>query len=100
MSASDLARASFVRAQSTADLVAALTRRGLIERSVDPNNRRRLLISLTEEGYAFLAEYDPLVAEVEEQMLQELDPAQREEFRRFLVDSRHALSIEDAPPES
>jgi DNA-binding MarR family transcriptional regulator len=92
MSASDLARASFVRAQSTADLVAALTRRGLIERSVDPSNRRRLLISLTEEGYAFLAEYDPLVAEVEEQMLRELAPAEREDFRRFLVSARHALS--------
>jgi len=95
MSASDLARASFVRAQSTADLVAALTRRGLIERSVDPSNRRRLLISLTEEGHAFLAEYDPLVAELEEQMLAALEPAEREEFRRFLVTSRHALSTEE-----
>lgn len=95
MSASDLARASFVRAQSTADLVAALTRRGLIERSVDPNNRRRLLISLTEEGYAFLAEYDPLVAELEEQMLNGLDPRERDEFRRLLVAARHTLSIEE-----
>jgi DNA-binding MarR family transcriptional regulator len=47
ISSSDLARSSFVRAQSTHDLVSALTKRGLIERSVDPANRRRLLISLT-----------------------------------------------------
>jgi len=94
MSASDLARASFVRAQSTADLVAALTRRGLIERSVDPTNRRRLLISLTDAGRAFLAAYDPLVAELEEQMLHELDETERAEFRRFIAVGRRALSAD------
>lgn len=91
MSSSDLARASFVRAQSTSDLVATLTKRGLIRRSVDPGNRRRLLISLTDAGYAFLAEYDPLVAELEEEMLRDLDGAQRELFRQFLVSGRRAL---------
>lgn len=94
MSASDLARASFVRAQSTADLVAALTRRGLIERTVDPGNRRRLTISLTDEGRAFLAEYDPIVAELEEQMLAELDETERAEFARFLTLGRRALARE------
>lgn len=92
MSSSDLARASFVRAQSTHDLVAALTKRGLIERSVDPANRRRLLISLTEAGYAFLAEYDPVVAALEDRMLRELTGEERELFRRFLSLSRHALT--------
>src|SRR3712207_1455600 len=44
MSSADLARASFVRAQSTADLVGTLERRRLIRREVDPDNRRRMLI--------------------------------------------------------
>jgi DNA-binding MarR family transcriptional regulator len=91
MSSSDLARTSFVRAQSTSDLVAALMKRGLIQRSADPANRRRLLISLTEEGYAFLAEYDPRVAELEEEMLAELGGDERRLFRRFLTLSRRAL---------
>jgi len=94
MSSSDLARASFVRAQSTHDLVTALTRRGLIERTVDPANRRRLLIGLTAAGRAFLAEYDPVVAALEERMLRELTGEERELFRRFLVAGRHALSGE------
>lgn len=91
MSSSDLARASFVRAQSTSDLVAALTKRGLIQRSVDPGNRRRLLISLTEEGYAFLKQYDPLVAAVEDEMLRELRDEERVLFRRFLLSGCRAL---------
>jgi DNA-binding MarR family transcriptional regulator len=95
MSSSDLARSSFVRAQSTHDLVSALTKRGLIERSVDPANRRRLLISLTEAGYAFLEKYDPLVATLEDEMLRELGSDERAAFRRFLTTSRRALAETD-----
>lgn len=92
MSAADLARASFVRAQSAADLIGALERRGLIERRTDPDNRRRMLISLTAEGRAFLDAYDPRVEELEEQMLAELDPDDRTAFRTFLDTARRALS--------
>ena len=92
MTSADLARASFVRAQSTADLVGALERRGLIQRTTDAGNKRRLLISLTDEGRRFLAEYDPLVADLETQMLRHLDEPDREAFRQYLYACREALS--------
>ncbi|MGY0387720.1 MarR family winged helix-turn-helix transcriptional regulator [Nocardioides sp. WG-D5] len=92
MSAADLARASFVRAQSAADLIGALERRGLIERRTDPDNRRRMLISLTAEGRDFLDAYDPRVEELEEQMLADLGPDDRKAFRTFLDTARRALS--------
>jgi DNA-binding MarR family transcriptional regulator len=92
MSSSDLARASFVRVQSAHELVSALDRRGLVERSVDPGNRRRVLISLTEAGYALLEAYDPLVTALEEEMLAGFTGADREAFRRFLVTGQHALA--------
>lgn len=92
MTSADLARASFVRAQSTADLVGALERRGLIQRTTDAGNKRRLLISLTDAGHRFLAEYDPLVADLETQMLRHLDEPDREAFRRYLYACREALS--------
>ncbi|MFI5622505.1 MarR family winged helix-turn-helix transcriptional regulator [Nocardioides sp. NPDC051685] len=92
MSAADLARASFVRAQSAADLIGALERRGLIERRIDPDNRRRMLISLTPEGRTFLDTYDPRVEELEEQMLADLDSEDRKAFRTFLDTARRALS--------
>ena len=79
-------------AQSAADLIGALERRGLIERRTDPDNRRRMLISLTTEGRAFLDAYDPRVEELEEQMLAELGPEDRESFRTFLDTARRALS--------
>ena len=98
MTSADLARASFVRAQSTADLVGALERRGLIRRTVDADNRRRLLIALTDEGRRFLDDYRPLVAEVEERMLHELDATERESFRSYLRSCRGALDVSRAAP--
>src|SRR3954465_38617 len=44
----------FCTPQTRGDLVRALERRGLIERSPDPGNRRRLLIGLTEAGHDLL----------------------------------------------
>jgi len=92
MSSADLARASFVRAQSTADLVGTLERRRLIRREVDPDNRRRMLIGLTDEGRALLATYDPLVRRLEARMQRELDDAQRATLRDLLDSCRRALS--------
>lgn len=88
----DLARLSFVRAQSTADLVSALAKRELISRSPDPANRRRLLISLTDAGRELLATYDPLVAQLEEQMLADFSASERDDFRELLGRARRSLT--------
>ena len=44
-----------------ADLVTALEKRELITRDRDPDNRRRLLISLTDAGHALLAQHESAV---------------------------------------
>ena len=49
-SASTLAGAERVRPQSMATIVAALEQRGLIERTPDPEDGRRQVISLTKAG--------------------------------------------------
>ncbi|OBG71018.1 MarR family transcriptional regulator [Mycobacterium sp. E2462] len=49
-SASALAGAEQVRPQSMATILAALRQRGLIERTPDPDDRRRQVVSLTEAG--------------------------------------------------
>lgn len=94
MSTSDLARASFVRDQSAADLVGVLERHGFVERSTDPTNRRRRLITLTPLGTAFLAEYDHLVAALEERMLHGLTAGEQDAFRGFLARGRRAVALE------
>jgi DNA-binding MarR family transcriptional regulator len=49
-SVSDLAHAERVRPQSMAQTVGDLEAEGLVERRPDPDDRRRALVELTEEG--------------------------------------------------
>ncbi|MEU0676421.1 MarR family transcriptional regulator [Streptomyces sp. NPDC006172] len=92
LSAAQLARDSFVTAQSIADLVRSLENRGLVRRERKPGNRRELLILLTEEGRALLARHEGPVRELEERMVRDLTAHQGEQFRLALSKAWQALS--------
>ncbi|MFF8970103.1 MarR family winged helix-turn-helix transcriptional regulator [Streptomyces sp. NPDC014995] len=92
LSAAQLARDSFVTAQSIADLVRSLENRGLIRRERNPRNRRELLILLTEEGRELLARHAGPVRELEERMVRDLTGRQADQFRLALSKAWQALS--------
>jgi len=92
LSAAQLARDSFVTAQSIADLVRSLETRGLVRRERNPKNRRELLILLTEQARALLAQYAGPVRDLEERMVRDLTAHQTEQFRQALTRAWHALS--------
>ena len=92
LSAAQLARDSFVTAQSIADLVRSLENRGLVRRERNPRNRRELLILLTDTGRELLAQQAAPVRELEERMVRDLTAHQSEQFREALSKAWHALS--------
>ncbi|MEU6549505.1 MarR family transcriptional regulator [Streptomyces sp. NPDC046915] len=92
LSAAQLARDSFVTAQSMADLVRSLEGRGLVRRERNPRNRRELLILLTDAGRELLAGFADPVRELEERMVAELTAHQEEQFRQALSKAWQALS--------
>ncbi|AQT75387.1 MULTISPECIES: MarR family winged helix-turn-helix transcriptional regulator [unclassified Streptomyces] len=92
ISAAQLARDSFVTAQSMADMVRALESRGLIRREPNPANRRERLILLAGPGRRLLAEYAEPARRIEERMTATLSPEQTEAFRLALNESWRALS--------
>ena len=92
LSAAQLARDSFVTAQSIADLVRSLESRDLVRRERNPRNRRELLISLTDTGRELLARVACPVRELEERMVRDLTAHQAEQFRQALSKAWHALS--------
>ncbi len=92
LSAAQLARDSFVTAQSIADLVRSLETRGLVRRERNPRNRRELLILLTDEARELLARHEGPVRELEERMVQELTAHQAEQLRQSLSKAWQALS--------
>ena len=91
LTAAALARNSFVTTQSMADLVAALQRRGLVDRFRDPDDGRRILIHLTDAGRALIAEQRPAVAALEKRMLAGIDADQVDVVRTALDRMRRNL---------
>jgi DNA-binding MarR family transcriptional regulator len=92
MSSAQLARNSFVTAQSMADMITALEGRGLIERYRDRADRRRLVVALTVGGRQLLDRYRNEVAALEAQMLTGLTRADISGLRRNLQTCRTNLA--------
>jgi DNA-binding MarR family transcriptional regulator len=84
LSSAQLARNSFVTAQSMADMITTLEGHGLIERHRDRTDRRRLVVALTIGGRELLDRYRDQVDALEEQMLAGLTQAQISSLRRNL----------------
>ncbi|MCX5130076.1 MarR family transcriptional regulator [Streptomyces sp. NBC_00193] len=84
ISAAQLARDSFVTAQSMADMVRALESHGLIRREPNPANRRERLILLADAGRRLLAEYAEPARLLEQRMVADLTAEQVERFREAL----------------
>lgn len=97
LTAAALARNSFVTTQSMADLVAALHRRGLVDRLRDPEDGRRILIHLTDAGRTLVAEQRPAVEALEKRMTDGLTGAEVEAARTLL--NRMRRNLEDAGPD-
>jgi DNA-binding MarR family transcriptional regulator len=84
MFSAQLARNSFVTAQSMADMITTLEERGLIERHRDPADRRRLAVALSPAGQELLDRYRDQVTALESRMLDGLNKPQVAALRRSL----------------
>jgi DNA-binding MarR family transcriptional regulator len=85
ITSAQLARSSFVTAQSMADMITTLEARSLIERHRDKTDRRRLVVALTDEGRALLDRCRDEVAAVETTMLEGLSVQQTKALRAALI---------------
>jgi DNA-binding MarR family transcriptional regulator len=96
ITSAELARNSFVRAQTMAEMITYLLGRGLVARERDQTNRKQYLLALTSEGQRVLDELLDGVADIETRMLDRFDGGQTEILRTYLLRCRHSLSGE--PP--
>lgn len=92
LTAAQLARDSFVTAQSMADMVRTLEARGYVVRRPNPANRRELLIALTDLGHQLLADYAEPVRDVERRMTDGLTADQTAQLRAALDHAWRQLS--------
>ncbi len=91
LSNAQLARRSYMTPQSMSEVIEALEKKGLISRSQHPNHRRVFPAALTATGVKVLEACEEAVAEMEEEMLRDLDPKARASFYRSLVAAVRSL---------
>ena len=73
-----LARELQVAAPSMTAMIDGLVERGLVDRSIDPSNRRQVLILLTDTGAVRLAEMEETMHARLQQVISNLDSGQRQ----------------------
>jgi DNA-binding MarR family transcriptional regulator len=91
LTSAELAKNSFVRAQSMSAVTAELEEGGLVSRTRDPSHRRRQLLTVTASGNELLERLRPAVARIEDQMVSALSADDSARLRQTLQDCRFAL---------
>ena len=97
LSAVELAQRTAMDKVAVSRAVARLVESGRLVREVDPGDRRRSVLYLSEAGRGIYAEVAPLTLEFEEQLFGHLEPREREALFRHL-DRLDALDIEAWEP--
>ena len=91
VSQADLGRSTGIDRSDVTAALAELESRNLIERTVDPENKRRNIVTLTPEGVERLDELDLVVGTIQDELLAPLTATQRRQFialiSRLLGDS-------------
>jgi DNA-binding MarR family transcriptional regulator len=101
ITSSELARRSFVRAQTMAETVTALTEADLVQRENDPAHRRQILLSITGLGLERVEGLAPDVMRLELEVMDGLVDGQPAELIRALRVCRDAITLmnrEDRSP--
>lgn len=83
-SAAELARALHLTPQAMTTLLRPLEERGTIERRADPDHGRRVLLSLSDDGRALLADIRHTTNAVDREVTATLSPDELGQLRRLL----------------
>jgi DNA-binding MarR family transcriptional regulator len=91
-----IAERLLVTTASMTSLLDTLERRGLVERTPDPHDRRRLLVSLTDEGRQVVDAFLPQVVALQTAALARISERDRAHLRKTLEAIRVTIADLDA----
>lgn len=100
ITSSELARRSFVRAQTMAQTVNGMLETGLVRREKDPGHGRQMLLYITSEGNRTIDSVRDEVQELDGLIASALDEEDRRQLIRHLRACRDALLLREGrlPP--
>jgi MarR family transcriptional regulator, lower aerobic nicotinate degradation pathway regulator len=80
----DLGRSTNIDRSDAVSWLGELERRGLIERTVNPTNRRRNIVSITPAGRKQLRTLDQVIEQIQERVLAPLSQNERRQLTKLL----------------
>ena len=83
-SQADLGRASGIDPSDVTETMTELLARNLVQRRIDPEDRRRNLVSITRQGRRQLEALDGVVSAAQDRLLDPLTPRERQQLLRLL----------------
>ena len=95
LSPTAIAERLLVTTASMTSLLDTLERRGLLTRSPDPDDRRKLLVALTDDGRQIVGEFLPEIVAVQTAIMAGLPEAERQQFLHALATIRHTIDTID-----
>ena len=96
LSPTTIAERLLVTTASMTSLLDTLERRGFISRSPDPADRRKVLVTLTENGRHVVDQFLPQVVAVQTALMADLTETQRHQLLESLATIREAIDTLDA----
>lgn len=85
LSPTTIAERLIVTTASVTSLLDTLSARGLVERNPDPQDRRKVLVTLTEEGQALVDEFLPEIVALQTAVMAGLSETQRTQLLKLLA---------------
>lgn len=92
-SQADLGRSTGIDRSDVTAALAELESRNLIERTVDPEHKRRNIVTLTPEGREQLRDLDTVLDAIQDELLAPLTATQRRQFVTLM-----SRLLDDSPP--
>jgi DNA-binding MarR family transcriptional regulator len=84
-SQADLGRGTGIDRSDVTAALSELESRGMVERSVDPEHRRRNIVTITQPGVDQLLDLDKVIDHVQDEVLKPLTTAQRHQFLALMT---------------
>lgn len=92
----ELSRRVGVREPTTLRAVARLEKMGLVARQAATDDRRKVLLMLTDQGREQVSRLLPMTTEINRAALDGLTPAEEQELKRLLLSTIHNLQADIA----
>lgn len=81
----EIGKELFLEPSSISGVLERMQKSGLIERSIDPNNRRNIIVTPTEKGISLKPELEKIIDKMNNYFLKDFDEKEQELLKKLLT---------------